>query len=163
MTTGEPEVVNSQVAPYPYELDDLVSSLRYRPGWTFRLEFLERDPGCEGLTLIVRTLGYNAYHPERGQHYAVHHYFPVPPATYDRRSWLHWLFERLLLIERHECMEFFALAQEGVFVQRDGSEVTEHVTRPFAPVHAPGADPYIVTELTTDLERRTSFRGEVNP
>lgn len=36
-------------------------------------------------------------------------------------------------------------------------------TRPYAPSHGPGNDPYLVRELGTDIDRRTSFRGELNP
>jgi hypothetical protein len=48
-------------------------------------------------------------------------------------------------VERHEAMEFFEI---------DG-------TKPYRPNHGPGWDPYIVTQLSTDLDRRTDFRGEV--
>jgi hypothetical protein len=77
----------------------------------------------------------------------VRHLFPVPPAAYNRDSWQRWLFERLLEVERHEAMEFF---------QIDG-------TKPYAPNHGPGWDPYLITQLTTDIDRRTNFRGEVQP
>jgi hypothetical protein len=76
----------------------------------------------------------------------VRHMFPVPPATYNRASWLRWLFECFSKVELHECMEFFTI---------DGE-------KPFAPNHGPGWDPYLVTQLATDLDRRTSFRGEVS-
>lgn len=178
---------NVQVAPYPHELDELVATLKYRPGWTFRLTGIVRDtdsngnPLAEGLTFIVTTTGWNSYHrpvqsphqfesgaqcadcgepfpcaayrydPERDDSpkgpYRVNHYMPVPAATYDRRSWRRWLFEQLLLIERHETAEFFEVDDE----------------RPYAPSHGPGNDPYIIRELGTDIDRRTSFRGELSP
>ena len=134
-----------QVAPDPEILFELVDNLSYRPGWTFSLEDVDRGQGSEGLTLDIVTLGYNSYHPDRGQTYRVHHYMPVAPAAFDRRSWQRWLFEQLLLVERHEAMEFFAI---------DGE-------RPFAPHHGPGNDPYIVFEHGSDEDVRTSFRGEV--
>ena len=152
---------NSNVAPYPTELADLVEKISYRPGWTFTLDYLDRGQGSEGLTLDIVTLGYNSYHPERGQTYGVHHYMPVPPASYNRQSWQRWLFEQILLVERHEACEFFTFVTEGDFVKKDGSHVDRFVERPYAPNHGPGWDPYIVTELTTDLDRRTSFRGEI--
>ena len=135
-----------QEAPYPTELADLVSKLRYRPGWTFDLLDKDRGQGSKGLTLIITTSGYDSYHPDRGERYQVHHYMLVPPAAYDRRSWVNWLFEQLLLVERHECMEFFVI---------DGE-------RPCAPAHGPGNDPYLVLTYGTDTDRRTSFRGELN-
>lgn len=134
-----------QTAPFPTALAELVEQLTYRPGWEFRLEHLDRTQGSQGLTLDVTTEGYNSYHPERGPNYRVHHYMPVPPAAYNRQSWQRWLFETLLLVERHEAMEFFTIAGK----------------KPYAPNHGPGWDPYVVTELTTDEDRRTSFRGEV--
>jgi hypothetical protein len=135
-----------QEAPYPAELADLVAKLRYRPGWKFRLEDIDRGQGSSGLTLVITTCGYDTYHPDRGEKYRVNHYMLVPPASYNRRSWLNWLFEQLLLVERHECMEFLVI---------DGE-------RPRAPAHGPGNDPYLTLDHGTDLDRRTSFRGELN-
>lgn len=145
--------VNVQLAPFPDELDDLVSKLRYRPGWEFQLVHLERDTDsngqvvAEGLTLIITTEGYNSYHVDRGQTYRVNHYMPVPAATYDRRSWRRWLLEQLLLVEQHETCEFFTI---------DG----EH---PYAPSHGPGNNPYLIREVGTETDQRTSFRGVLNP
>lgn len=136
-----------QTAPYPYVLAELVEQLEYRPGWTFELAHIDRGQGSVGLTLDIITLGYDSYHPERGEQYRVHHYMPVPPAAFDRRSWQRWLFEQLLLVERHEACEFFVV---------DGQ-------RPYAPHHGPGNDPYIVFEHGTDADVRTSFRGDLNP
>lgn len=135
-----------QIAPDPLILQELVDNLEYRPGWTFSLRDLDRGQGSEGLTLDILTLGYNAYHHERGESYRVHHYMPVPPAAYDRQSWRRWLFEQCLLVERHEAMEFFSV---------DGD-------RPYAPNHGPGNDPYITFEVGSDLGRRTSYLGTVN-
>jgi hypothetical protein len=138
----------TQRAPEPTALFDLVDRLTYRPGWTFALvRDLDRGQGSSGLTLDIVTLGYDSYHPERGESYRVHHFMPVPPAAYDRASWQRWLLEQLLLVERHEAMEFFDI---------DGE-------RPYAPNHGPGHDPYVIRELTTDEARRTSFRGDLNP
>jgi hypothetical protein len=85
---------------------------------------------------------------------SVAHYMPVPPAAYDARSWQRWLFDQCLLVERHEAMEYFTVhAAPG----------SEESVKPFAPNHGPGRDPYTVHELGTDLDRRTSFTGAVNP
>lgn len=137
---------NVNTGPWPFELEELVQGLTYRPGWEFDLSEFDRGQGCSGLTLDIVTKGYNSYHPERGESYRVHHYFPVPPAAYNRQSWQRWLFERLLEVEKHEAMEFFTINGE----------------KPYAPNHGPGNDPYVIRELTTDEERRTSFRGELN-
>lgn len=145
----------TQKAPWPAALEQLVASTTYRPGWTVELfEDVDRDfePGdagrdrCigHGTTLVVTTDTVNSYRPE--QRIRVAHYFIVPAATYDERSWRRWLFEQLVKVELHECMEFFAI---------DGE-------RPYAPSHGPGNDPYLVREVGSDLDRRTSFRGTVN-
>lgn len=136
-----------QESPYPEVLLDLVNRLRYRPGWVTRLEYIDRGQGSKGLTLIITTKGYDSYHPEEGEHYRVHHYMPVPPASYNEQSWRRWLFDQFLLVERHEACEFFLI---------DGR-------RPYAPHHGPGNDPYVVFERGTDLEARTMYTGEVRP
>ena len=87
----------------------------------------------------------------------VNHYMPVPPAAYDGRSWRRWLFDQVLLVERHEAMEFFALTTTS-----DVDGFTYDPVRPYAPSHGPGNDPYLVREVGTDLDRRTSFRGDVD-
>lgn len=140
-----------QEAPYPYALQEMVSSLVYRPGWEFHLEHLDRGQGSRGLTLVITTLGYNAYHVDRGETYRVSHLMPVPPAGYNRASWRMWLFEQLLFVEKHEAMEFFAFMSE------------EKLTRPYAPNHGFGWDPYLLTEVATDADRRTNFRNEAVP
>jgi hypothetical protein len=141
-----------QEAPYPDELADLVYHARYRPGWQFHLIDMDRGQGSQGLTLDIVTCGYDTYHPERGENYRVHHYFPVLPAAFGRASWQRWLFDRLLEVERHEAMEFFAL-------RVDGEGVEPGLVRPYAPNHGHGEDPYIVHDPTTDEARRTSFRN----
>lgn len=138
----------SQHAPYPDELEKLVGELSYREseGWRVWLQDgLERDPGCKGLTLVVQRCGPDSYHPENI--IPVNHYFPVPPATYNRRSWQWWLFETIGLVELHERMENFKISGKVVF----------------APAHGPGCNPYQPLDYGTDTDRRTSFRGELNP
>ena len=146
MSSEHFSAVMSQTAPFPVDLAELVKTLQYRPGWTFALIDLNRGQGSEGLTLDIVTLGYNSYHIDRGQHYSVHHYMPVPPAAYDKRSWRRWLFDQVLLVERHEACEFFQINGE----------------RPYAPHHGPGNDPYIVFEHGTNEDTQTSFRGDLN-
>ena len=149
----EPRAMH-QVAPYPDELADLVARLSYRAdrGWEVKLaDDLQRDkPGrhigeARGLTLVVTRVGPDTYDPD--SIIGVNHYFPVPAATYNRQSWRRWLFGRLGDVDDHERAEDFVI---------DGH-------RPYAPVHAPGWDPYMITEVATDEDKRTSFRGELNP
>jgi hypothetical protein len=152
MATDTPtEPLLLQEAPYPHALAEMVRSLVYRPGWAFKLAHTDRGQGSRGLTLIITTLGYNTYRVADGETYRVNHYMPVPPAAYNEASWRWWLFEQLLLVERHEAMEFFAFMSE------------EKLTRPYAPNHGFGWDPYLVTEVATGEDRRTNFRNEVQP
>lgn len=196
---------NVQTAPYPTELASLVSALGYRAheGWQVDLiDDCARDKDRDGnvighgLTLSVLTKGYDSYHPERGPTYRVYHYFIVPAATYGRAAWRRWLFDQLLKVETHECMEHFALRDDSLIQIDDectcGHAATRHDgrvsacrdcerladndapaedhrfepkhprrSRPFAPLHGPGCDPYVVHEYATDEQRRTRFTGDV--
>jgi hypothetical protein len=139
-------VATTQEAPYPEALRQLVNGLLYKPGWVFRLlDDYDRGQGSKGLTLIINITGPNSYHHD--ETISVNHLFPVPPAAYDERSWRRWLFDQIGLVDVHERCEFFEV---------DGD-------KPYAPSHGPGSDPYLVRELGTQLDQRTSFRGEVNP
>lgn len=133
-----------QVAPYPYELGDLIEGFKHRPNWTFTLEDLDRGQGSAGLTFIVHITEPDSY--DHSKMRSVVHYFPVPPAAYDRRSWQRWLLDRCMEVSRHEDCEHFTIYGE----------------KPYAPSHGPGNDPYMIREVGTDEDRRTSFRGELN-
>lgn len=135
-----------QTAADPDALFAIVNGLRYfKPGWQFSLEDLDRGQGCEGLTFVIHLTCDDAYHPDRSR--SVVHYFIVPAAAYDYRSWMRWVFDQIGLVELHERCECF--------------EVSGH--RPYAPNHGPGRDPYVVHEYATEEEARTSFRGHVKP
>lgn len=149
----------NQHAPYPKELHDLLDHLRYKEGWVFSLIQLDRGQGSVGLTLLIETETQDSYHPERIKH--VHHLMIVPAAAYDRQSWQRWLFEQILLVERHETCEFFRLEYHGDFIKGDLTTSDIYVERPYAPNHGPGNDPYIIFEYSTDERKRTSFRGNV--
>lgn len=125
-----------QEAPYPEILAGLVDQIRYRAGWRFALADLDRGQGSAGLTLIITTLGTNSYHVDETD-YRVNHYMIVPAAAYDERSWRRWIFEQILLVERHEAMEFFQVGDD----------------KPFAPGHGFGQDPYLVREIGTEEDR----------
>lgn len=164
-----------QDAPWPYILEKLVERCEYRPGWKVKLVIEERDSGSavrsKGLTLSITTVGYDSYNHEN-DNYRVQHQFPVPPATYNEQSWLRWLFEQFLTVERHEAMEFFALrpactCPEGKYEEgyhEDGCALkVGKLVRPYAPNHGPGHDPYVIHDMSTDEERRTRFTGQVLP
>lgn len=136
---------NVNRAPFPDELADLVANLSYRPGWKFELtDQHDRGQGSRGLTFVVVSQGYDTYNPERGETYRVQHFFPVPPAAYNRASWQRWILDCLIGIETHEVCEFMVI---------DGE-------RPFAPIHAPGHDPYVVREVAAAEDAATTFRGD---
>jgi hypothetical protein len=166
-----------QYAPWPTELEAAVAELRYEPGWTFSLEDIERDHddvhggAAGGLTFVIYVPCQDSYHPERYR--PVHHYHPVPAATFNRLSWERWLFDRLADTVRHEMAEWFrfeAVAELDAVVldpSTGAPKVIEglraEARRPFAPLHGPGDDPYVLHEYSTDEQRRTSFQGARNP
>lgn len=145
MLVGQVSQENMQAAPFPAELAQLVGRLTYRDGFEFFLGDQDRGQGCAGLTLVITVSTPDSYHPERI--IRVRHLFPVPPAAFDERSWRRWLFDQIGLVELHERCEFFRIGDE----------------RPYAPSHGPGNDPYLIREVGTELDRRTSSRGRLNP
>ena len=130
-----------QTAPYPRLLDTLVDQLTYKPAWQVTLLDRARGQGSSGLTLSILISTPDSYAPQEMRQ--VMHYMPVPPAAYDERSWQRWLFEQILLVERHEAMEFFQINHR----------------RPYAPNHGPGRDPYQVMEIGTAADAETSYLG----
>ena len=141
-----------QEAPFPDALAYLVERLEYRREWTFGLADIDRGQGSRGLTLLITVHTVDSY--DQNKKRSVVHYMLVPAASYDVRSWQRWLFDQILLVERHEAMEFFTLHV---------TPTSKEFAKPYAPSHGPGSDPYLVRELGTDLDRRTRFTGEVNP
>lgn len=140
-------VVMRQVAPYPQILADLLGRLTYEPGgrtWRFTLADIDRGQGSKGLTLTINITGPDSY---SGRTVSVNHYMLVPPAAYDERSWTRWLFGQIGLVEQHERMEFFKINGKPVM----------------PPAHGPGNDPYLILQYGSDTDRRTSFRGGLNP
>jgi len=129
-----------QIAPYPHALAALVDQIDYK-GWQVYLADLDRGQGSKGLTLVITREGPDTYNPQNI--IRVNHYMPVPPAAFNASSWQRWLFGQFLLVERHEAAEFFIIGGE----------------RPYAPNHGNGEDPYIIHDLATDEQRRTSFRN----
>lgn len=151
MSTSHRTAAMSQAAPYPAVLASLTERIRYKEGWRFTLGDLDRGQGSKGLTLVILRQGPDSYHPERNL--PVNHYFIVPAAAYNLRSWQRWVFERICDVESHEAAEFFQICD---------SPGSEHAVRPYAPLHGPGNDPYLIAEPASDEDRRTSFRGELH-
>ena len=77
-----------EVEPNPTwdALRDVVEASAYRPGWRIGLTEVHRQDGGPGLRLDVLSVGYDSYHPDRGQTYRVRHSFIVPAASYNARS-----------------------------------------------------------------------------
>jgi len=68
----------------------LVARVRCKPGWSFRLT--EEDGA---LRLVITVPGYDSSRPGlRLRPMTVRHFFPVPTATYNERTWRRWIFER---------------------------------------------------------------------
>lgn len=123
-------------------LRSLVSRVKCKPGWTFRLK--EEDGA---LRMVIRINCIDAY--EQGSEHrslmSLDHYFPVPTTTYNEKTWRRWMFEQCRRLENHELGEFFVI---------DGE-------RPFAPCHGPGEDPYAVHEFRDDIDALTTQDGSV--
>jgi hypothetical protein len=131
-----------QEAPDPHLLITLVGRLKYRKDWRFRVEDIDRGQGSAGLTLVITILCADTYNPDEPM--CVNHYMIVPPAAFNAVSWRRWLFEQILLVERHEACEFFQIDDD----------------RPYAPNHAPGNDPYVVFEAGTIEGATTDYQGK---
>jgi hypothetical protein len=105
----------------PSVLPTIVETLRYKPGWTFKIA------GPMGRLLCVFARTPDSHHPERAR--ATQHQFDIPELP-DRTSALRWVFDCLLLAELHEAGEFFEV---------DGF-------RPFYPHHQDEGSPYELVE-----------------
>lgn len=154
----------TQWAPWPDDLEAAVREFRYLEGWRFSLEDIDRDyadpmmreiPIAGGLTLIIFVPCMDAYHPEIYR--PVHHLHPVPAATFNRQSWERWLFDRLCDTLVHEAGEW------SRFERRNFDDHVYDVRRPFAALHGPGDNPYVVHSLASVEQYRTSWLGEMNP
>lgn len=147
--SGNNPLMNTQQAPFPDELQELVKQAAANPPQGVHrvtLGTVDRGQGCSGLTLSIYTATPDVHSPGKTRY--VVHYMIVPAAAYDRRSWRRWLFEQFHLVDLHELMENFEV---------DGKQ-------PYHPSHGPGNDPYMVREPDgTDLDRRTQYTGEVKP
>lgn len=121
-------------------LGQLVMQAQCKPGWSFRLKHEDN-----ALRLVVRVAGFDSSLPDNLVPKTIDHYFPVPTATYNERSWRRWMFEVCRRVENHELGEWF----------RIGSD------RPFAPLHGPGEDPYTVHEYRPVTDALTTQDGSM--
>lgn len=93
----------------------LVASLRYKPGWVFKIG------GPLGRYLCVFATTPDSQRP--GESRTTQHMFEIPDVLDDP---VRWVFDRLLLCELHEAGEFFEVAGR----------------RPFYPNHQDEGSPY---------------------
>jgi hypothetical protein len=120
-----------QIMSYmPVHLPALVEAIEYKPGWQFSLEDDIDDDGSGGLALHIVSDTENSF--DFKQRMRVRHAFLVPLASYNRDTWIAWIFDRVRDVETHEAGEFFRV--DGV--------------REFAPHHGNGEDPYRVWHVS---------------
>lgn len=74
--------------------------------------------------LFIYTYNPNTYRPDEMRH--TQHEFILPVATYNRESWIRWVFDKIAAIELHETCENFKVNGERIY----------------APHHGNGWDPY---------------------
>lgn len=118
-------------------LADLVAKAKCKPGWKFRL--INED---DALRLRISVTGPDA---RSNEDITVQHFFPVPVATYNEKTWRRWMFEQCRRLENHELGEFFMIGDE----------------RPFLPLHGPGEDPYGVHEFRDVVDAMTKQDGSI--
>jgi hypothetical protein len=111
------------VFPYPEPLSQLLDGLKYKDGWTFELREVGDGEGRHGLFLYIVVKGADS---ANGSKIEVLHRFPIPPTNYNEETWLRWLFEKVVMVERHEAGEFFQVNGKAHFF----------------PHHRAGFDPY---------------------
>ena len=95
----------------------VVARLRYKPGWSFKVA------GPLGSMLCIFATTPDSLNPAATR--TTQHQFPLPP-TSDERELVRWVFDCILLAERHEA---------GEFLDYDGF-------RPFFPHHQDEGSPH---------------------
>jgi hypothetical protein len=111
----------------------LVPRITYKD-WTFTLQEVSRGQGCEGLTLVIEATVPDTCNP--GETVTFAHLMPVLPANYDERNWTRWVLEQILMVEKHESLEWFRVDDRQAYF----------------PSHAPGENPYAMVEVRTEAE-----------
>lgn len=91
------------------------------PGQRFRLSY---DGENNYAILYVYTYNVDTYNAPAMRH--TRHEFVVPVATYNKDTWIRWVFDAIVSIEVHETSEWFFVNGERVY----------------APHHGNGEDPY---------------------
>lgn len=133
----------------PYEppgLREIVASITYKRGWlAYLAAFIEdEDEEPRGWRLHIVSDTADSYDPDK--RIRVNHAFPVPPASYNTRTWKAWIRDRFADVEAHELGEF--LMFDGV--------------REYGPHHGNGEDPYRVWHVGDYMDTRVRA-GESKP
>ena|SRR5665213_3344364 len=118
----------------------LSATLSANRGWRFRI--VDED-GAKRLVITVD--GYDSSKPVAMMPFTVGHYFPIPQASYNEKTWRRWIFECCRRVENHELGEWFRIGND----------------RPFAPLHGPGEDPYTVHEFRPEADALTTQDGSM--
>jgi hypothetical protein len=119
-------------------LVQIVAETRCKPGWSFRIR-----EGEGALRLVIVVPGVDSW--DESKERTVSHWFPVPPATYNKKSWQRWIFECCRGVENHELGEWFRVGD----------------SRPFLPLHGPGENPYVVVEYRDEADALTTQDGSI--
>lgn len=121
-------------------LKSLVARAKCKPGWFF---WMTNDDGA--LRFVVQVEGFDSSRPYDQLPLTINHFFPVPMATYNEKTWRRWMFEMCRRVENHELGEWFRIDDEW----------------PFAPLHGPGEDPYTVHEFRPAMDELTTQDGSI--
>ena len=132
------------------DLQQAVTGLAYKPGWSFRIEsgwtsstgavnWLDEQPAPSTATAAVtmtallgvpQRLMIAAYVPDSrtGRPILAEHRFHIPaahplnPGPPGCPSWERWLLDRILDVERHEAMEYFTVTGHRLFYPEHGPD-----------------------------------------
>lgn len=115
----------------------IVAETQCKPGWKFSLK---DEAGALRLVITIDDT-----HNYTGGPYVISHYHPVPITTYNEASWRRWIFEQCRRTMNHELGESLRFGPNEA--------------RPFAPMHAPGEDPYTVHEFRPEVDVLTRQNG----
>lgn len=105
----------------------LVSRLAYKPGWALKIG----GPGGRYLCVFATTPDSDDATRTR----TTQHMFEIPDGLDGDHAAARWIFDCLLLAERHEAGEFFTLAGH----------------RPFYPHHQDEGSPYDLVDRWEDI------------
>ncbi len=124
------------VCKEPEHLREIVRSITYKPRWQFYIAGFMEDNQLKGWALYIISDSVDSY--DHTKPMRVRHEFLIPPASYNRQTWIGWVFDRIRQVEDHEAGEFFMV--DGV--------------REFAPHHGNGEDPYRIYQLGTESQAK---------